>query len=341
MWICRMNTTRRAFITAAPLIACSVTVLPVLAFAQGAKVSSAVELTTRADHLKPGEWVWAPQIAPSGPLLIYVDLSRQLASVYRNGVRIGVTTVSSGKPGYETPTGVFTILQKDIDHHSSVYNNAAMPYTQRLTWSGVALHAGGLPGYPESHGCVHLPYRFAQELYKVTTLGATVIISGSAGAPSAAPSGEVLMPGAQQPVPANLETFWQPQLSPRGPVTIVMSRQDQQITVLRNGVVIGRSPAILPTDDDSTRVLTLTGTDHGLQTWMYVGVPGHDEDEGRPIDPYARARVHIPTAFYDAVAAILTPGASVLITSASLTPDNSGRNLTLITGANGKGPITP
>ena len=131
------------------------------ALSQGRSASSAVDLARVADILQPGEWVWAPEIAPSGPVLIYVNLSDQRATVYRNGVRIGVSTISSGKPGHETPTGVFTILQKDARHHSTTYNNAPMFYMERLTWDGVALHAGGLPGFPESHGCVHLPLQFA------------------------------------------------------------------------------------------------------------------------------------------------------------------------------------
>ena len=79
-----------------------------------------------------------------------VSLTEQRAYVYRNGVEIGYTTVSTGKPGHETPTGILTITQKDKDHHLSKYNNAPMLYQERLTWDGVALHAGGLPGYPES-----------------------------------------------------------------------------------------------------------------------------------------------------------------------------------------------
>src|ERR1700739_3287826 len=148
-------------------------------YAQGAKVSSPAELARIADALQPGEWVWAPSVAPTGPILIYVDLSRQRATVYRNGVRIGVSTISSGKPGHETPTGFFTILQKDATHHSKKYDNAPMPYQERLTWDGVALHAGGLPGYPESHGCIHLPYTFSQQLFGITTLGATVVVEGN------------------------------------------------------------------------------------------------------------------------------------------------------------------
>jgi len=78
--------------------------------------------------------VWDPALAPEGPIVVVVSLTEQRAYVYRNGVQIGFTTVSTGKPGHETPTGIFTILQKDKDHRSSKYNNAPMPYQERLTW---------------------------------------------------------------------------------------------------------------------------------------------------------------------------------------------------------------
>lgn len=225
--------------------------------AQGRTVSSAVELARQSDSLKPGEWVWAPQIAPRGPVLVYVDLSTQRATVYRNGVRIGVATVSSGKPGYQTPIGVFTILQKDARHRSSKYNSAPMPYQQRLTWDGVALHAGGLPGYPESHGCVHLPMAFARQLFTVTQLGTTVIVAGNSAHPVATGGGEVLAPST-----SGLKSdgdFWTPEKSPAGPLTIVLSRADQAVVVLRNGVPIGRSAVTVPRDNDATHVLTLAG----------------------------------------------------------------------------------
>ncbi|WP_338053756.1 L,D-transpeptidase family protein [Sphingomonas crusticola] len=98
--------------------------------AQGATASSPPELARMAEKLRPGQWIWAPQVAPAGPLLIYVDLSRQRATVYRNGIRMAVSTISSGKDGYATPTGVFTILQKDANHRSNVYNSAPMPFQQ-------------------------------------------------------------------------------------------------------------------------------------------------------------------------------------------------------------------
>ncbi|MET0232384.1 MAG: L,D-transpeptidase family protein, partial [Rhodanobacteraceae bacterium] len=120
----------------------------------GARESASAD-TPPAD-LKPGEWIWGGDNKAMGPMAVIVSITGQRAYVYRNGVLVAVSTVSTGKPGHETPTGVFTILQKDKDHTSKKYNNAPMPWQERLTWDGIALHAGGLPGYPESHGCVHL-----------------------------------------------------------------------------------------------------------------------------------------------------------------------------------------
>lgn len=298
--------------------------------AQGRTVSSAVELARQSATLKPGEWVWAPRIAPNGPVLVYVDLSRQLASVYRNGVRIGVTTISSGKPGYRTPTGVFTILQKDARHRSSTYHNAPMPYQQRLTWDGVALHAGGLPGYPESHGCVHLPLAFARQLFTATRLGTTVVVAGDSAHPVATGGGEVL-------APSTLDTrgdgdFWTPEKSPAGPVTVVLSRADQAAIVLRNGVPIGRSAVTLPRDDDATHVLTLAGGSGDGQQWIYAGVAGHEGEDGLPVDEVARNRVRIPPDFYRRVTALLAPGATLLVTSAPLAEAGTGTQLAVVSG---------
>lgn len=133
-----------------------------------------------ADGLAPGEFEWTPEISPQGPMVIVVSLPQQRAHVYRNGVRIGLSTISSGKPGHETPTGVFTILQKKKMHHSNLYNNAPMPFMQRLTWDGVALHAGRIPGHPASHGCVRLPLEFAELLFGVTERDMTVVVADEA-----------------------------------------------------------------------------------------------------------------------------------------------------------------
>ncbi len=113
----------------------------------------------------------------SGPLVIAVSLNRQRLVVYDANGPIAESPVSSGRVGYPTPTGVFTILEKNRIHHSNLYGGAPMPNMQRLTWSGVALHAGALPGYPASHGCVRLPPGFSKKLFGMTKVGTRVIVS--------------------------------------------------------------------------------------------------------------------------------------------------------------------
>ena len=115
---------------------------------------------------------------------IVVSLADQRLYAYHDQQLIAWSNVSSGRPGHETPTGSFTVSEKDVDHHSNVYNNAPMPYFMRLTDEGVGLHAGQLPGYPASHGCVRLPMGMARELYQHVESGTPVeIISNSVASP--------------------------------------------------------------------------------------------------------------------------------------------------------------
>ena len=305
------------------------------ALAQGAKISSSTDLAIAADALKPGEWVWAPEVAPTGPMLIYVDLSRQIATVYRNGVRIGVSTISSGKAGHATPTGVFTILAKDKNHHSNKYNDAPMPFQERLTWDGVALHAGGLPGYPESHGCVHLPYAFARALFLETHLGVTVVVAGDAINHLRTSYASLLEPpvagaAADAPLPLDNAPYrWRPELSPTGPLTIIVSKHDQEIVVLRNGVEIGRGAAKIDDSDPGSHVITLTTGPDGKFRFIYVGLPGHDEDKGRALDEATLNRVRLSKAFLEDVKAALEPGTTIMITDASVGED-TGKHITII-----------
>jgi hypothetical protein len=123
---------------------------------------------------------------PAGePLFAIVSLSSQRVTVYDSEGWILRAPVSSGRSGYETPAGIYSILQKEADHVSNLYEDAAMPYMQRLTWSGIAFHGGPLPGYPASHGCVRLPHDFAQKLFGMTKLGMRVIIAPSDAHPVA------------------------------------------------------------------------------------------------------------------------------------------------------------
>jgi hypothetical protein len=140
---------------------------------------------TNPAGLAPGAYDWHPELAPSGPVLIVVSIDDQLAYVYRSGTLIGTTTVSTGRPGHETPTGVFSILERQKIHHSNLYESpnggdAPMPYMLRLTWDGVALHAGRVPGHPASHGCVRLPPEFAKKLFDATYRGTTVVVTDAA-----------------------------------------------------------------------------------------------------------------------------------------------------------------
>ena len=123
----------------------------------GETFTEGVRVSPETVTLKSGEYVWEPERAPEGPLLIVASVTEQIAYVYRNGIRIARSSVSTGRPGHRTPTGVFTILEKEVHHTSSIYKGAEMPYMERVTWGGIALHAGDLPGYPDSHGCVRLP----------------------------------------------------------------------------------------------------------------------------------------------------------------------------------------
>lgn len=141
-----------------------------------AEIEEASALEAEAADLRPGQFLWRPERAESGEVEVVVSIERQMAYVYRAGTLIGVSTVSTGRRGHSTPTGSFTILQKNRRHFSNLYNNAPMPNMQRLTWGGIALHAGQLPGYPASHGCVRLPMEFSRLLFNTTSMGGRVHI---------------------------------------------------------------------------------------------------------------------------------------------------------------------
>ena len=270
-----------------------------------------------AQQLKAGQFLWAPQVAPEGPVLLVVSLATQRAVIYRNGLPIGITTVSTGRPGYRTPTGVFTVLQREVEHYSSLYNNAPMPYMQRLTWGGVALHGGDLPGYPASHGCIRLPHEFARLLYGVTHRGMTVIVTDQATLPRVAPAQALLGSSPRFSPPAD-QIFWNPQASPSGPVSIVVSAADRRAMVLRNGVVIGSSPVAIDTPIGQTLAFILRSGSGAERAWLRVALPGQTLPS--QASPELRGRIRVPEEFRRSVEAILQPGTTVVVT-----PDALGR----------------
>lgn len=129
------------------------------------------------DRLRPGQFRWLPEAASAdGPVRIVVSLPLQRVYVFRGEGLIGLSTTSTGEPGSDTPTGAFRILQKKVHHRSNLYDDAPMPYMQRLTWDGIALHAGEVRDQPASHGCIRLPAAFARRLFAMTELGTEVSV---------------------------------------------------------------------------------------------------------------------------------------------------------------------
>ena len=280
--------------------------------------------------LSPGDFLWAAQVAPEGPVTIIVSLPLQRAQVYRNGVLIGVSTVSTGKPGHETPTGVFTILQKHAEHYSNLYNSAPMPFMQRLTWDGIALHAGNLPGHPASHGCIRLPKAFAQKLFGVTELGITVIVTDANDLPRLAarePAGEggpgwLDAPAASAAGTAGVDVeagaTWRPWLQKEGPISLVVSAADRTLRVVRNGVEIGRTEVELGRPVAHTEVYTLAAADVAADRFAWTSVPLAPGQRSVPVSGNERAKLVLPEGFRSALAAELVPGATVVVTPDSL-----------------------
>jgi hypothetical protein len=114
---------------------------------------------------------------PQGPLIIAISIEKQVLKIYDANGTFAETPISTGMRGHSTPMGVFSIIQKHKYHHSNIYSGAPMPYMQRITWSGVAMHAGVLPGYPASHGCIRMPMSFAVKMWGWTRMGARVVIT--------------------------------------------------------------------------------------------------------------------------------------------------------------------
>lgn len=143
------------------------------AYAAGDEQALAIEAA--AASLAPGKFVWG-DAASAEPVTVVVSIPVQRAFVFRGTTLVAASAVSTGKDEKPTPTGVYPILQKAVKHTSNLYGSS-MPFMQRLTWDGVALHAGANPGFPASHGCVRLPAAFAKKLFEVTSLGTTVVVT--------------------------------------------------------------------------------------------------------------------------------------------------------------------
>jgi peptidoglycan hydrolase-like protein with peptidoglycan-binding domain len=137
-----------------------------------------------------------PDPANGQPMTLVVSLNQQKIDIYRGTTHVTTAGVSTGMRGYATKAGVFSIMEKKRHHRSNLYSGAPMPWMQRLTWSGTALHAGVLPGYPASHGCIRLPFSFAPKLFSITTVGDNVVVARDRVAPTV-----IEHPALFQPLP--------------------------------------------------------------------------------------------------------------------------------------------
>lgn len=294
--------------------------------------------------LNPGEYTWHPEREPAGPVAVVVSIPEQLVHVYRNGVRIAVSTCSTGKPGHSTPVGVFTVLQKDKDHRSSTYNNAPMPNMNRLTWSGIALHAGNLPGYPASHGCVRLPLEFSEKLFGITHIGTPVIIAGSHTDPwELVHPGMVLSGYAEdefERVVASLDGKSHPSDWSEAEIqpitTMIASSADLEITLIENGDEIGRGRLnIEGAPILGEHVLVLQGAHDVRRGMTWHGISHHED----PAFPHKREeaiinRISSDDRFLRLAQSRMHPGMVFIITDLPMHPDRrSGDDFVIMTVA--------
>ncbi len=278
--------------------------------------------------LKPGEYWWASYVSPNGPVVVLVSIPLQVMHVYRNGILVGRSSVSTGAKGHATPSGVFTILEKDKTHYSKTYNNAPMPNMQRLTWSGVAMHSGQLPGYPASHGCIRMPYDFSQLLYTITAKGGTVVIGDDKKPqPHFAVNPGILLapkdftPEMLKPM-ASSDYDWRPERSPEGPITILVSAADHALYVYRNGTPIGRAAIEIQGEgaigghvfsllEGVTEKPSWWAPNRRARQWMVVATD--DVGRGISLDDLGK-RVRVNPEFAGKVYDVLTPGATIIVT---------------------------
>lgn len=276
--------------------------------------------------VKAGRFIWNPDAAPTGAVVALVSIPKQQLYLYRHGVLIGVSSVSTGKRGYGTPAGIFTVLEKDRFHRSRTYDNAPMPYANRLTWDGVALHAGHVTGAPASHGCIRLPAQFARLLFSVSTKGMTVIVLGyESQAFRLAHPVMVLPTDSKDNAVLSLldlsptEAFrWQADNAQDGAVSLVMNKASQLLLVYRNGIEIGRSKISLPAAASSwgTRAFIMQ-TKQNADTNRFFNhhwTAMNQHEDNTLFNAAFFEQMNIPADFANALNGILTAGSTLLLT---------------------------
>jgi len=298
------------------------------------------------------------QPVPQGPLHIIVSTAKQRVAVYANGTLVGRAPVSTGMPDHPTPMGIFTVISKSRWHVSNIYSGAPMPYMQRITWSGVALHAGKLPGYPASHGCIRLPEHFATRLWALSKIGARVIIARDEVAPIAIanprlpvpkkpenkPAGALVAAASAAAVgdgineisaikpasPENIVQVIPPQR--QGPVQVFVSRKQGKVFVRQDFKPIFEAPVTIVEPDRplGTHVFTAMQMQEGgaAMQWTAVTVPsGYARARdtavmtAAPTAAAALDRIEMPQEAIDRIAGLLAVGSALIVSDNALSDE--------------------
>lgn len=310
-----------------------------------------VAVGTPNSMMKPGDYVWDPGLSPSGEVVIIVSIPEQIVHVYRGGFEIGKATCSTGRKGHSTPTGVFVVLQKDEDHVSSIYKGARMPYMERLTWRGVALHAGNLPGYPASHGCIRLPYDFARLLFGVTHLGVAVIVADGHSEPTevvhpttflpsvvAAQAAQVVAKARSKSLPPKRR-----KLGSQRPTKVVVSIPDRKLTILEDGQVVAEGPLYVKDAEETvgSHMYVLRGVDRNgaALRWTATSFRHSAADPRNQTSPDAViARLSTDDRTANKLHELMHPGLTMLITDRPAHSDTrSKRGFVIATHNNPEG----
>ena len=318
-----------------------------------------------------------PPPSLKGPLLLIVSIRKQTVTLYDAGVAVAESPISSGTPANPTPTGIFSILEKDLWHRSNIYSDAPMPYMQRLTWEGVALHEGELPGYPASHGCIRLPHDFALRLWRATNIGSRVIISYDGVAPvefahprlfgppaeveqtvTVEPDQNVIVlrlsatrlsnPSAAIQSSASIDA--PPTIPPRpilarigppadappnrvlrsGPLSILISQRDQRMYVRKDFKPMFDFPVTIANLGQplGSHLFMATAQDGDKKTlrWTVVSVPSTLPAKSQRVASAKEAfdRLEIPKDAVDRVSALMSVGATIIITDQGFSRHPSG-----------------
>jgi lipoprotein-anchoring transpeptidase ErfK/SrfK len=297
---------------------------------------------------------------PRGPLSIMISLDRQQLTLYSGGEPIAHSRVSTGVKGRSTPTGVFSVIQKDRFHRSNLYDDAPMYFMQRITWSGVALHQGIVPNYPASHGCIRLPEAFAKQLWATTQIGVRVIITHGELAPHEISHPRLFTPKAPvvAQIPNSLEAAQQawklaqlggavpmmgatatdlvnpPMLEiPRpaarpaktSPISVFISRKEGKLFVRKGFEPLFDTPIEIERADVplGTHVFSAVGRKNDdILRWTVVSMPsGNATPASVPTAAAALDRISIPQAALDRISELTTTGASLIISDQGLGPE--------------------